>query len=74
MQVKFVDCFWTDCGCNGRAASCVYDAVKEYGVCQDCTENTAGDKCEHCNDNFFRNPFTDPANNDTCVGKFTTID
>ncbi|XP_071801736.1 laminin subunit alpha-2-like isoform X1 [Asterias amurensis] len=56
-----------DCGCNGHAASCVYDAVKEYGVCQDCTENTAGDKCEHCNDNFFRNPLTDPANNDTCV-------
>ncbi|KAJ8038680.1 Laminin subunit alpha [Holothuria leucospilota] len=45
-----------DCGCNGRADSCTYDEVKGYGVCDNCTENTTGDKCDHCIENFYMNP------------------
>ncbi|XP_038046618.1 laminin subunit gamma-1-like isoform X2 [Patiria miniata] len=56
-----------ECDCNGFAVSCIYDATKGHGVCQDCAENTGGDNCLRCNDNYFRNPYTDPANNDTCV-------
>ncbi|XP_071494248.1 laminin subunit alpha-1-like [Diadema antillarum] len=56
-----------DCGCSGRAESCVYDEVKGYGVCQNCTENTSGDKCEVCLEDYYRNPYTDPTLNDTCI-------
>ncbi|XP_022106047.1 laminin subunit beta-1-like isoform X2 [Acanthaster planci] len=56
-----------ECDCNGFASSCVYDAVKGYGVCQNCAENTGGDNCQRCDDNYFRNPYTDPTNNDTCI-------
>ena len=45
-----------DCGCHGYAASCVYDAVKGYGVCQDCTGNTIGDKCKFCAEFYTINP------------------
>ncbi|CAH1271066.1 LAMB1 [Branchiostoma lanceolatum] len=37
-----------DCGCNGHASSCYYDAEKGYGVCENCTNNTQGDKCDQC--------------------------
>ncbi|XP_078603553.1 laminin subunit alpha-3-like isoform X2 [Branchiostoma floridae x Branchiostoma japonicum] len=37
-----------DCGCHGHASSCYYDAEKRYGVCENCTDNTEGDKCDQC--------------------------
>ncbi|XP_019643139.1 PREDICTED: laminin subunit beta-1-like [Branchiostoma belcheri] len=37
-----------DCGCQGHASSCYYDAEKGYGVCENCTDNTEGDKCDQC--------------------------
>ncbi|XP_033103389.1 laminin subunit gamma-1-like [Anneissia japonica] len=56
-----------DCECNGRAVSCTYDPARQYGVCNDCTENTLGDKCEMCTPNFFRNPYLNPEVNTTCI-------
>ncbi|XP_035685371.1 laminin subunit beta-1-like [Branchiostoma floridae] len=37
-----------DCGCHGHASSCYYDTEKRYGVCENCTDNTEGDKCDQC--------------------------
>ena len=39
------------CYCNNKAVSC----DPETGVCQNCTDNTAGDHCEHCRDGYYRN-------------------
>nr|XP_054769842.1 laminin subunit beta-1-like [Lytechinus pictus] len=63
-----------DCGCSGRAQSCVYDEVKGYGVCLDCQENTSGDKCEVCLADYYRNPYTDPTFNDTCIACNCTVE
>ncbi|XP_077987019.1 laminin subunit alpha-1-like [Glandiceps talaboti] len=55
-----------DCGCNGHATTCHYDASKQYGVCDNCQDNTMGDKCETCLSSFYKNPFSLPGVNDTC--------
>ncbi|XP_070582124.1 laminin subunit beta-1-like isoform X2 [Ptychodera flava] len=62
-----------DCGCNGHASSCIYDEIKQYGVCQDCTDNTTGDKCEMCLPSFFKNPFAFPGINETCIDSEVTF-
>ncbi|CAH1787412.1 unnamed protein product [Owenia fusiformis] len=54
-----------DCGCHGHATSCIYNDVKEYGVCQNCSLNTAGDKCEFCVDYYYVNPNWDSFGNVT---------
>ncbi|XP_006820869.1 laminin subunit beta-1-like [Saccoglossus kowalevskii] len=55
-----------ECGCNGHATSCHYDETKGTGVCDDCTDNTTGDKCELCLPSYFINPYTIPGVNETC--------
>ncbi|PIK40304.1 hypothetical protein BSL78_22859 [Apostichopus japonicus] len=50
-----------DCGCSGRTTSCTYDEDKGYGVCDNCTENSTGEKCDHCIEDFFINPGTGEA-------------
>ena len=50
---------WSDCGCNGHAVSCHYDEEKGYGVCDDCQEETSGDKCEYCQRLYYINPEKD---------------
>ncbi|XP_065068970.1 laminin subunit gamma-1-like [Rhopilema esculentum] len=44
------------CNCSSLATSCVYDAAKGHGVCQNCTRNTTGDFCNQCLSGFHRNP------------------
>ena len=51
-----------ECDCNGLADSCYFDPDElaatngtHGGICVDCRENTSGNHCEHCLDNFFKN-------------------
>uniref|UniRef100_A0A4W3IY84 Netrin 5 n=1 Tax=Callorhinchus milii TaxID=7868 RepID=A0A4W3IY84_CALMI len=46
----------TDCGCAGRALSCYFDAVKGFGVCENCSENTTGEKCHLCRPSYYSDP------------------
>lgn len=39
------------CYCSNKAVSC----DPETGVCHNCTDNTAGDHCEHCHNGYYRN-------------------
>uniref|UniRef100_A0A4W3J123 Laminin N-terminal domain-containing protein n=1 Tax=Callorhinchus milii TaxID=7868 RepID=A0A4W3J123_CALMI len=52
----------TDCGCAGRALSCYFDAVKGFGVCENCSENTTGEKCHLCRPSYYTllQEFQDP--------------
>lgn len=51
-----------ECDCNGLADSCYFDADElertnglHGGICVDCKENTAGNHCELCMPNFYKN-------------------
>lgn len=43
------------CECNNHAASCVYNATLDVGVCEACDGNTQGTQCQTCQP-FFYNP------------------
>jgi len=63
----------SDCGCNGHASLCHYDVDKGYGICDDCSQNTAGDKCDQCIQFYYVNPDKDKYNEtnpapDNCSG------
>lgn len=62
-----------DCGCSGRSTSCTYNEVKGYGVCDNCTENSTGEKCDHCIEDFFINPGTGEAD-PFCIRKSSLRD
>ncbi|XP_075525225.1 wing blister isoform X1 [Dermacentor variabilis] len=80
-----------ECQCFGHATSCAYDAevaksgtslnkFGEYrggGVCQNCSHNTAGINCEHCEDGYFRprgvpRDHRNPCRKCSCSGPGTT--
>ncbi|XP_033151119.1 laminin subunit alpha-1 isoform X1 [Drosophila mauritiana] len=51
------------CQCYGHAESCTYDPFLDKGICQSCSNNTAGTECEFCEMGFYREldaPLTDP--------------
>jgi len=51
------------CQCYGHAESCTYDPFLDKGICQSCSNNTAGIECEFCEMGFYREldaPLTDP--------------
>ncbi|KAH8324869.1 hypothetical protein KR074_009874 [Drosophila pseudoananassae] len=57
------------CQCNGHAESCTYDPFLDKGICQDCSNHTAGNECEFCEAGFFRElgaPATEPCQPCTC--------
>lgn len=43
-----------ECVCNGHADSCVYNEELGSGVCIKCSNFTRGNKCEHCQDGYYR--------------------
>ncbi|XP_016314829.1 laminin subunit beta-3 [Sinocyclocheilus anshuiensis] len=54
------------CECNNHADRCHFDEQRyeatgrrSGGVCDDCTHHTAGPNCEHCANNYYRNPLSD---------------
>ncbi|XP_060628816.2 laminin subunit beta-3 isoform X2 [Anolis sagrei] len=62
------------CNCNGHSNRCHFDpSVYEAnggisgGVCEDCQHNTAGQHCEHCKTNFFRNQRFDLGHPEACL-------
>ncbi|CAH1785885.1 unnamed protein product [Owenia fusiformis] len=55
------------CECNNHSASCVYNATKGYGVCENCTHSTGGDFCELCMTGFYHNLSLPDSHPDTCI-------
>ncbi|KAK3701048.1 hypothetical protein QZH41_008153, partial [Actinostola sp. cb2023] len=61
------------CGCNNHASSCHYNTTKGFGVCDNCVDNTAGDKCEQCKVEYYRNSFVWKNHSKTCLRKFELL-
>lgn len=60
----FASC--SECNCNNRSNSCVYNAVLRKGMCQDCEKNSTGPSCEKCVANFFFNNITNQCERCEC--------
>lgn len=64
-----------ECECNGHSSACHYDPDVAMvtggsgGVCDGCTDNTAGGQCEQCQQGFYRNPSALVTGQDTCLGE-----
>lgn len=65
--------FIAACECNNHADSCTYNETKGYGVCDDCKDNTVGDKCDLCKVSFYRNAAVPQNDSNTCLGKFIVL-
>ncbi|XP_071947989.1 laminin subunit gamma-1-like [Antedon mediterranea] len=53
------------CDCNGFSNRCMfnqdlYDRTGYGGFCVDCTQNTAGPKCDRCRENYYRSSLSEP--------------
>lgn len=55
------------CQCYNHADHCTYNETKGYGVCDNCTDNTYGDRCEFCKQSFYRNPAVSMDDANTCL-------
>ncbi|XP_041451135.1 laminin subunit alpha-1 isoform X1 [Drosophila obscura] len=42
------------CQCHGHAESCSYDSFLDTGICQGCSNHTAGNECEFCESGYYR--------------------
>lgn len=63
------------CQCNGHAESCSYDAFLDKGICQSCSNHTAGNECEFCESGHYREldaPLTNPCLPCSCDPKRST--
>lgn len=62
-----------ECECYGRASSCHYDPDVAMetggsgGVCDNCTQNTAGQQCDECRPGFYRNATASVTNSNLCL-------
>ncbi|CAF0857038.1 unnamed protein product [Brachionus calyciflorus] len=61
------------CNCNNHARSCSFNEelwkATNYttgGVCDDCMDNTEGNNCEKCKENFWRDPLKPIDDINTC--------
>ncbi|KAH8251255.1 hypothetical protein KR032_004153 [Drosophila birchii] len=57
------------CQCNGHAESCAYDSFLDKGICQSCSNHTAGNECEFCEGGYYREvdaPLTNPCLTCSC--------
>ncbi|KAJ7348794.1 hypothetical protein OS493_039006, partial [Desmophyllum pertusum] len=55
------------CECNSHAESCTYNETKGYGVCDDCQDNTMGDKCDLFKVSFYGNSAVPQHDSNTCL-------
>ncbi|KAL9988631.1 hypothetical protein ACROYT_G003097 [Oculina patagonica] len=55
------------CECNNHAESCSYNETVGYGVCDNCTDNTMGDRCDRCKVSFYRNADVPQSDPNTCL-------
>ncbi|XP_038046622.1 laminin subunit alpha-1-like [Patiria miniata] len=55
------------CVCNEHSDSCTYDESLGQGVCDDCTDNTAGPSCEICISGYHRNTSVLASSPDSCI-------
>ncbi|XP_069489379.1 laminin subunit beta-3 [Ambystoma mexicanum] len=62
------------CNCNNHSQKCHFDAAVyrasggvSGGVCDECRDGTAGQNCERCKSNYYRNPLRAIGHRDACV-------
>ncbi|XP_052646644.1 laminin subunit beta-4 [Harpia harpyja] len=62
------------CNCNGHSGRCHFDmAVYQAsggvsgGVCEDCRDNTMGQRCDQCKRFFYRDPLKDISDSQACL-------
>lgn len=62
------------CECNNHAERCYFDPElfertgrRSGGVCEQCMHHTTGVHCEHCANNYYRNPRSSIQHADACL-------
>ena len=67
---------YLECNCHDHADTCIFSPYVyastgnvSGGICENCTHNTEGLKCEFCKEGYYRDPVLELNHPEVCKGK-----